>query len=174
MGGFPGGGGLGFILKIPGGGSPRRGEGGGGGGEGPGGYLRGNSGGREGPFTPFSTKRPLVPPKVNCRKMGFSSRKPHFPTSTWCDDHPFQNHYTHKIFVFKLFRSLQLQFSGPTGMNFRCSYSFVGLTGIFLYSYSSVQLHKKMVHGIIFRKLQVFPSCPRNVLECFFQGACSK
>ena len=33
---------------------------------------------------------------------------------------------------------------------FRYSYSFVGLTGICLYSYSSVQLHKKMVRGIIF------------------------
>ena len=42
-----------------------------------------------------------------------------------------------------MIRSLQLQFSGPTGINFRYSYSFVGLTGIFLYSYSSVQLHKK-------------------------------
>ena len=57
--------------------------------------------------------------------------------------------------IFKLFRSLQLQFSGPTGINFRYSYSFVGLTGIFLYSYSSVQLHEKMVRGIIFRKLQL-------------------
>ena len=57
--------------------------------------------------------------------------------------HPFQSHYTHKIIIFKLFRSLQLQFSGSTGINFRYSYSFVGLTGICLYSYSSVQLHKK-------------------------------
>ena len=57
--------------------------------------------------------------------------------------HPFQNHYTQKIIIFKLFRSLQLQFSGLTGINFRYSYSFVGLTGICLYSYSSVQLHKK-------------------------------
>ena len=63
--------------------------------------------------------------------------------------------YTHKIIIFKLFRSLQLQFSGPTRINFRYSYSFVGLTGIFLYRYSSVQLHKKMVRGIIFRKLQL-------------------
>ena len=55
----------------------------------------------------------------------------------------FQNYYTHKITIFKLFRSLQLQFSGPTGINFRYSYSFVGLTGICLYSHSSVQLHKK-------------------------------
>ena len=54
---------------------------------------------------------------------------------------PFQNHYTHKIIIFKFFRSLQLQFLGPTGINFRYSYSFVGLTGIFFYSYSSVQLH---------------------------------
>ena len=69
--------------------------------------------------------------------------------------HPFQNHCTHKITIFKLFRSLQLQFSGPTGINFRYSYSFVGLTGICLYSYSSVQLHKEMVFGIIFRKLQL-------------------
>ena len=57
--------------------------------------------------------------------------------------HAFQHLYTHKIIIFKLFRSLQLQFSGPTGINFRYSYSFVGLTGICLYSYSSVQLHKK-------------------------------
>ena len=57
--------------------------------------------------------------------------------------HSVHNHYTHKITIFKLFRSLQLQFSGPTGINFRYSYSFVGLTGIFLYRYSSVQLHKK-------------------------------
>ena len=69
--------------------------------------------------------------------------------------HPFQNHYTHKITIFKLFRSLDLQFSGPTGINFCHSYSFVGLTGICLYSYSSVQLHLKMVFGIIFRKLQL-------------------
>ena len=48
-----------------------------------------------------------------------------------------------QITIFKLFRSLQLQFSGPTGINFRYSYSFVGLTGVFLYSYCSVQLHKK-------------------------------
>ena len=60
-----------------------------------------------------------------------------------------------KLAFFKLFRSLQLQFSGPTGINFRYSYSFVGLTGVCLYSYSSVQLHKKMVRGIIFRKLQL-------------------
>ena len=40
----------------------------------------------------------------------------------------FRNHYTHKIIIFKLFRSLQLQFSGPTGINFRYSYSFVSLT----------------------------------------------
>ena len=39
-------------------------------------------------------------------------------------------------------------------LNVPNSYSFVGLTGIFLYSYCSVQLHKKMVSGIIFRKLQ--------------------
>ena len=56
--------------------------------------------------------------------------------------HPFQNHYTHKITIFKLFGSLQLQFSGPTGINFHYNYSFVGLTGICFYSYSSVQLHK--------------------------------
>ena len=31
----------------------------------------------------------------------------------------------------------------------------MGLTGIFLYSYCSVQLHKEMVRGIIFRKLQL-------------------
>ena len=68
--------------------------------------------------------------------------------------HPFQNHYTHTINNFKLIRSLQLQFSDPTGINFRYSYSFVGLTGICLYSYSSARLHKKMVFGIIFRKLQ--------------------
>ena len=37
---------------------------------------------------------------------------------------------------------LQLQFSGPTGINFRYSYSFVGLTGICLCSYSYVQLYK--------------------------------
>ena len=55
--------------------------------------------------------------------------------------HSFQNHYTHQITIFKLFRSLQLQLSGPTGINFCYSYSFVGLTGICLYSYSSVQLH---------------------------------
>ena len=71
------------------------------------------------------------------------------------NSHPFQNHYTYEIIIFELFRSLQLQFSGPTGINFRYSYSFVGLTGICLYSYSSVQLHKKMVFGIIFRKLQL-------------------
>ena len=46
------------------------------------------------------------------------------------------------MIIFELFRSLQLQFSGPTGINFRYSYSFVGLTGICLYSYSSVELHK--------------------------------
>ena len=45
--------------------------------------------------------------------------------------HPFQNHYAHQIIIFKLFRSLQLQFSGPTGINFRYSYSFVGLTEYF-------------------------------------------
>ena len=73
----------------------------------------------------------------------------------WFFYHPFPNHHTHKIIIFKLFRSLQLQFSGPTGINFRYSYSFVGLTGICLYSYCSVQLHKKMVRGIIFRKLQL-------------------
>ena len=49
----------------------------------------------------------------------------------------------HKVTIFKLFRLLQLQFSAPTGIHFRYIYSFVGLTGIFLYSYSSVQLHKK-------------------------------
>ena len=31
----------------------------------------------------------------------------------------------------------------------------MGLTGIFLYSYSSVPLHKKMVREIIFLKLQL-------------------
>ena len=36
-----------------------------------------------------------------------------------------------KLF-FELFRSLQLQFSGPTGIIFRYSYSFVGLAGICL------------------------------------------
>ena len=60
-----------------------------------------------------------------------------------------------KVIIFKLFRSLQLQFSGLTGINFRYSYSFVGLTGICLYSYSSAQLHIKTVFGIIFRKLQL-------------------
>ena len=45
--------------------------------------------------------------------------------------HSFQNHYTHKIIIFKLFRSLQLQFSGPTRINFRYSYSFVGSDGNF-------------------------------------------
>ena len=44
--------------------------------------------------------------------------------------HPFQNHYTHKKIIFELFRSLQLQFLGPTGINFRYSYSFGGPTGI--------------------------------------------
>ena len=62
-------------------------------------------------------------------------------SKTVVSNHSFQNHYTHKIIIFKLFRSLQLQFLGPTGMNVRYSYSFVGLTGICLYSYSSVQLH---------------------------------
>ena len=58
--------------------------------------------------------------------------------------HSFQNHYTHKIIIFKLFRSLQLQFSGPTGIYLGpYSCSFVGLTGICLYGYSSLQLHKK-------------------------------
>ena len=45
--------------------------------------------------------------------------------------HPFQNHYTHKKNIFELFRSLQLQFLGPTGINFHYSYSFGGPTGIF-------------------------------------------
>ena len=66
--------------------------------------------------------------------------------------HSFQNHYTHKITIFKLFRSLQLQFSGPTGINFRYSYSFVGLTEYFFtdtvrYSYAkkwSVELFSKI------------------------------
>ena len=40
----------------------------------------------------------------------------------------FQKHYTHKSTIFKSL-SLQLQVSGPTGINFRYSYSFVGLTG---------------------------------------------
>ena len=48
--------------------------------------------------------------------------------------HPFQNRYTHKIITFKLFRSLQLQFSGPTGINFCYSYSFVGLTRIYFFT----------------------------------------
>ena len=59
------------------------------------------------------------------------------------------------VIIFELFRSLQLQFSGPTGINFRYSYSFVGLRGMCHNSYSSVQLHKKMVSGLIFRKLQL-------------------
>ena len=78
-----------------------------------------------------------------------------FATAVAKHYHPFQNHYTHKIIIFKLFRSLQLQFSGPTGINFRYSYSFVGLTGICLYNYNSVQLHKKMVFGIHFLKITV-------------------
>ena len=69
--------------------------------------------------------------------------------------HLFQNHYTHKTIIFKLFRLLQLQFSGPTGINFRYSYSFVGLTGICLYSYSSVQLHKKWSSELFSKKLQL-------------------
>ena len=68
--------------------------------------------------------------------------------------HPFQNHYTHEIIVFKLFRLLQLQFSGPTGINFSYSYS-LWVWRIFLYSYSSVQLHKKHGLWIIFRTLQL-------------------
>ena len=32
-------------------------------------------------------------------------------------DHPFQNHYTHKIIIFELFRGLQLQLSGVFRIN---------------------------------------------------------
>ena len=56
-----------------------------------------------------------------------------------CLPNYFGNHFAVEGTIFKLFRSLQLQFWGPTGIIFR--YSFVGLTGICLYSYSSVQLH---------------------------------
>ena len=74
--------------------------------------------------------------QLNCTRICYTSL-----VSELFVYHPFQNHYTHKIIIFKLFRTLQLQFSGPTGINYRYSYSFVGLTGICLYSYSSVQLH---------------------------------
>ena len=88
-------------------------------------------------------------PKWMCQRswclMSYQRRNSHVNTRRReiMTYHSFRNHDTHKIIIFKLFRSLQLQFSGPTGINFRYSYSFLGLTGICLYSYSSVQLHKK-------------------------------
>ena len=39
--------------------------------------------------------------------------------------HPFQNHYTHELTIFELFRGLQLQLSGVFRMNLHYSYSFV-------------------------------------------------
>ena len=86
------------------------------------------------------TKQPQTGTKSGLQVSCFFFLSKH--TNVWVY-HCFQNHYTHKMTIFKLCRSLQLQFSGPTGIKFRYSYSFVGLTGRFLYSYSSVQLHKK-------------------------------
>ena len=67
--------------------------------------------------------------------------------------------------MFKIITRIKLLFSNYLG---RYSYSFrarqelislqlqfCGSDGIFLYSYSSVQLHQEMVRGIIFRKLQL-------------------
>ena len=39
--------------------------------------------------------------------------------------HPFQNHYTHEITIFELFRGLQLQLSGVVRINYHYSYSFL-------------------------------------------------
>ena len=39
--------------------------------------------------------------------------------------HPFQNHYTHDIIIFELFRGLQLQLSGFFRNNEHCSYIFL-------------------------------------------------
>ena len=39
--------------------------------------------------------------------------------------HPFQNHYTHEIIVFELFRGLQLQLSGVFRIKKHYSYSFL-------------------------------------------------
>ena len=47
-----------------------------------------------------------------------------FPTQQY---HPLQNHYTHEIIIFELFRGLQLQFSGVFRINSYYSYSFLVL-----------------------------------------------
>ena len=39
--------------------------------------------------------------------------------------HPLQNHYTHEIIIFELFRGLQLQLSGVFRINLHYSYSFL-------------------------------------------------
>ena len=41
--------------------------------------------------------------------------------------YPFQNHYTHEIIIFKLFRGIQLQRSGVCRNNLHYSYSFLDL-----------------------------------------------
>ena len=46
------------------------------------------------------------------------------PTA-WCTYHPFQDHYTHEIIIFKLFKGLQLQLSGVFRINSHYSHSFL-------------------------------------------------
>ena len=41
--------------------------------------------------------------------------------------HPFQNHYTHDIAIFELFRGLQSQLSGVFRINWQNSHSFLVL-----------------------------------------------
>ena len=48
---------------------------------------------------------------------------------------PFQNHYTHEIAIFELFRGLQLQLSGLFRINWHYSYSFL------LFSASPFTMH---------------------------------
>ena len=58
--------------------------------------------------------------------LGHKSDSKKTKSSTDVKYHSFQDHYTHKIIIFKLFRSLQLQFSGPTRINFLSGKIFCG------------------------------------------------
>ena len=46
--------------------------------------------------------------------MAFGALEAHCPPTTLFAYHPFQNHYTHEITIFELFRGLQLQLSGSS------------------------------------------------------------
>ena len=86
-------------------------------------------------YSKLSTPAPPPPKKASCclttpprhktNSILYRKACSKFMNEFLREYHPFQNHYTHEIIIFELFRGLQLQLSGVFRNNLHCSYSFL-------------------------------------------------